>query len=62
LYSTTADLYEWCRVAEASKFFNVHDAARAYGWGVRETKTKHKYIEQKRAGSRLLLAHRSRSR
>ena len=46
LYSTTADLYEWCRVVEGNKFFNVHDASRAYGWGARETKTKHKYIEQ----------------
>ena len=46
LYSTTADLYEWCRVVEANKFFNVHDPSRAYGWGARETKTKHKYIEQ----------------
>jgi CubicO group peptidase (beta-lactamase class C family) len=46
LYSTTADLYEWCRSVQASKFFNVHDASRAYGWGARETKTKHKYIEQ----------------
>ncbi len=46
LYSTTAALYEWCRTVEASKFFNVHDPSRAYGWGARETKTKHKYIEQ----------------
>ena len=46
LYSTTADLYEWCRVVEANKFFNVHDPSRAYGWGARLTKTKHKYIEQ----------------
>ncbi len=46
LYSTTADLYEWCRAVEANKFFNVHDSSRAYGWGARETKTKHKYIEQ----------------
>jgi CubicO group peptidase (beta-lactamase class C family) len=46
LYSTTADLYEWCRVVEGNKFFNVHEASRAYGWGARETKTKHKYIEQ----------------
>ena len=46
LYSTTADLYEWCRAVEAGKFFNVHDTSRAYGWGARETKTKHKYIEQ----------------
>jgi CubicO group peptidase (beta-lactamase class C family) len=46
LYSTTVDLYEWCRLAEASKFFNVHEPSRAYGWGSRETKTKHKYIEQ----------------
>jgi CubicO group peptidase (beta-lactamase class C family) len=46
LYSTTADLYEWCRVVEGNKFSNVHEASRAYGWGARETKTKHKYIEQ----------------
>jgi len=46
LYSTTADLYQWCRVVEGSKFFNAHDGSRAYGWGARETKSKHKYIEQ----------------
>lgn len=46
LYSTTADLYQWCRVVEAGKFFNVHDMSRAFGWGARETKSKHKYIEQ----------------
>jgi len=46
LYSTTADLYECCRAVEANKFFNAHDASRAYGWGARETRTKHKFIEQ----------------
>jgi len=46
LYSTTADLYEWCRAVEAGRFFNLHDPSRAYGWGARETKTKRKYIEQ----------------
>jgi CubicO group peptidase (beta-lactamase class C family) len=46
LYSTTADLYQWCRVVEGGKFFNVHDPSHAYGWGSRETKSKHKYIEQ----------------
>jgi CubicO group peptidase (beta-lactamase class C family) len=45
LYSTTGDLYEWCRAVEAGRFFNVHDPSRAYGWGARET-SKHKYIEQ----------------
>lgn len=46
LYSTTTDLYEWCRAVEAGRFFSVHQPSRAYGWGPRETKTKHKYIEQ----------------
>jgi CubicO group peptidase (beta-lactamase class C family) len=46
LYSTTADLYQWCRVVEGGKFFNVRDVSHAYGWGARETKSEHKYIEQ----------------
>jgi len=46
LYSTTLDLYEWCRLVAGGKFFNVHDASHTYGWGARETKSKHKYIEQ----------------
>jgi len=46
LYSTTADLYQWCGLVQSNKFFNVHSAEHAYGWGARETKSKHKYIEQ----------------
>jgi CubicO group peptidase (beta-lactamase class C family) len=46
LYSTTGDLYAWCRAIEASRFFDIRKLAYPYGWGARETKSKHKYIEQ----------------
>ncbi len=45
LYSTTADLYQWCRLVESNKFFDAR-GDHAYGWGARETKSKHKSIEQ----------------
>ena len=45
LYSTTADLYQWCRLMESNKFFDAR-GEHAYGWAARETKSKHKYIEQ----------------
>jgi CubicO group peptidase (beta-lactamase class C family) len=45
LYSTTADLYQWCRLVESNRFFDAR-GEHAYGWGARETKSKHKYIEQ----------------
>ena len=46
LYSTTGDLYEWCRVVQSGKFFDPRESTAPYGWGVRETKNHHKYIEQ----------------
>jgi len=46
LYSTTSDLYAWCRAIESHRFFDVGKLAYPYGWGTRETKSKHKYIEQ----------------
>jgi CubicO group peptidase (beta-lactamase class C family) len=45
LYSTTADLYQWCRLVESNRFFDT-GGEHAYGWGARETKSRHKYIEQ----------------
>lgn len=45
LYSTTGDLYAWCRTVGAGKIF-AFDQANGYGWGARETKSKHKYVEQ----------------
>ena len=45
LYSTTADLYQWCRLMESNRFFDAR-GDHAYGWGARETKRRHKYIEQ----------------
>jgi CubicO group peptidase (beta-lactamase class C family) len=45
LYSTTADLYQWCRLMQSNKFFDA-SGEHAYGWGARETKSKHKSIEQ----------------
>jgi len=46
LYSTTGDLYAWCRAIQARRFFDIRTLAYPYGWGARETKSKHKYIEQ----------------
>ncbi len=46
LYSTTGDLYTWCRAIEAHRFFDISKLASPYGWGARETRSKHKYIEQ----------------
>ena len=46
LYSTTGDLYAWCRAIEARRFFDIRKLAYPYGWGARVTKSKHKYIEQ----------------
>lgn len=46
LYSTTGDLHAWCKAVQSNKFFETDKLERPYGWGVRETKSKHKYIEQ----------------
>jgi CubicO group peptidase (beta-lactamase class C family) len=46
LYSTTDDLYTWARAIQAGRFFDIHTLPHPYGWGARETKTGHKYIEQ----------------
>ncbi len=45
LYSTTADLYQWCRLMDSNRFFDAR-GDHAYGWSARETKSRHKYIEQ----------------
>ncbi len=44
LYSTTRDLYAWCRVLESGQFFDLHKIA--YGWTPHETRSKHKYLGQ----------------
>ena len=46
LYSTTDDLYTWCRTIRTGRFFDIHKLAYPYGWGARETASKHNYIEQ----------------
>ena len=46
LYSTTDNLYRWCRALEERRFFDIRKLDYPYGWGTRETKNKHKYIEQ----------------
>jgi CubicO group peptidase (beta-lactamase class C family) len=46
LYSTTGDLYAWCRAMQSSRFFDTRKLQPPHGWGARETKSKHKYIEQ----------------
>lgn len=44
LYSTTTDLYVWVRSMSAG---NIGDAEKpSYGWNARETRSKHKYLEQ----------------
>jgi CubicO group peptidase (beta-lactamase class C family) len=44
LYSTSSDLYAWCRALQSGQFLDIRK--RPYGWNVRETKNKHKYFEQ----------------
>lgn len=46
LYSTAADLVAWSRAVASGKFVDLHKVEHPYGWGERETKSKHKYIEQ----------------
>jgi CubicO group peptidase (beta-lactamase class C family) len=46
LYSTTDDLYIWARAVQTRRFFDIRKLAYSYGWGARETKSGHKYIEQ----------------
>jgi CubicO group peptidase (beta-lactamase class C family) len=46
LYSTTMNLYEWGRLVQSNRFFDARGTDPAFGWGARETKSKHKYIEQ----------------
>jgi CubicO group peptidase (beta-lactamase class C family) len=44
MYSTTNDLYLWCRALKSGKFADLRQTA--YGWNARETRSKHKYLEQ----------------
>ena len=46
LYSTTGDLYLWAQATQSGHFFDMHQLAHPYGWGERETKSGHNYIEQ----------------
>ena len=46
LYSTTGDLYTWCRAIQSKRFFDINKLAYPYGWGTHETKSKHNYLEQ----------------
>jgi CubicO group peptidase (beta-lactamase class C family) len=46
LYSTTGDLRTWCRAVSDRRFFDIRKLPHPYGWGARETKSKHRYIEQ----------------
>ena len=45
LYSTSADLYQWCRLVESNRLFDAR-GDHPYGWGARYNESKHKYIEQ----------------
>lgn len=44
MYSTTNDLNVWSRALQSGRFPAVRQTP--YGWNVRETKNKHKYLEQ----------------
>jgi len=46
LCSTTDDLYLWAQAIERGRFFDMHSLAHPYGWGERETKSRHNYLEQ----------------
>jgi CubicO group peptidase (beta-lactamase class C family) len=46
LYSTTGDLYTWAKAIEGAHFFNLTKLLYPYGWGARDTKSGHHYIEQ----------------
>lgn len=46
LYSTTNDLFAWCRVLQSGKVFDLRKQPARFGWNPRETKTKHEYLEQ----------------
>jgi CubicO group peptidase (beta-lactamase class C family) len=49
-YSTTGDLYVWCRELREKKFFDLRSLAYPYGWGQRDISTadgkKRKFLEQ----------------
>ena len=46
LYSTTDDLYVWSQDIQRGRFFDIRHLPHPYGWGERQTKNGHKYIEQ----------------
>jgi CubicO group peptidase (beta-lactamase class C family) len=46
LYSTTGDLYIWAQAIRCGRFFDMRRLPHPYGWGERETKSKHRYFEQ----------------
>jgi CubicO group peptidase (beta-lactamase class C family) len=49
-YSTSGDLYSWCRALQEAKFFDMKKLGHPYGWGERETADagvkKRKFLEQ----------------
>jgi CubicO group peptidase (beta-lactamase class C family) len=46
LYSTTNDLYAWYRALHSGAFFELGKLPYPYGWEVRETEGKKKYLEK----------------
>jgi CubicO group peptidase (beta-lactamase class C family) len=44
MYSTASDLHLWCRALQSARFADLRQ--NPYGWNARETKSKHKYLEQ----------------
>ncbi len=46
LYSTTDDLYIWSQAIQRGRFFDIRRLPHPYGWGERQTKNGHRYIEQ----------------
>ena len=46
MYSTTNDLCAWYRALQGGRFFELGKLPHPYGWEVRETEAKKKYLEK----------------
>ena len=46
LYSTTSDLYAWCRWLQPYSALDFSTPGKTFGWNAHETKSHHKYLEQ----------------
>jgi CubicO group peptidase (beta-lactamase class C family) len=46
LYSTTSDLYAWCRWLQSNSGLDFFTQGKTLGWNAHETKSHRKYLEQ----------------